>query len=109
MAPRIDDSELKRELAAVGAEIEEGPGEEEEIEVPLFAENVSAIEVYFAMSTQWEVAGMGSVIGMKYSALDFVMTTLGIRRKRECFAKIRILESEHLAVLKERQPNGSKT
>lgn len=71
----------------------------------LYEDNVMAIEVFDAMSTQWRRAGMdGQAVGLDYAALPAVMGLMGVKRpdRRRTFDDLRILEIEKLRVLAER-------
>lgn len=54
------------------------------------------------MSTQWVYAGMGSVVGLDYCALEAVMRFQRVKDRRDCFHRIRIMEAEALKLIRER-------
>lgn len=70
-------------------------------------ENLTAVQVFVAMQTNWRiVAGMGGVVyqGLDYPALQSVANMLGIKRKTlpDLFDDIQIMEAAALPLLNEK-------
>lgn len=76
-------------------------------EIVLFEENFEAFNVFLQMTTQWNVGGMGSAIGLSYPSLDFVMNLNQVKDRLDCFNRIRILERRALELMGEK--NGTAT
>lgn len=59
----------------------------------LWPDNESAVSVFEAMSTQWQV-GMSGVVGLNYSSLPIVFRMLKISAKyqSDIFESLRIME-----------------
>jgi hypothetical protein len=76
-----------------------------EAELELFEENVDAFKVFDAMGTQWRRAGTaGTVTGMDYAPLPFVMRCCAVAPEREAsvFSDLRLMENEALLIYAER-------
>ena len=75
--------------------------------VEVWPEHWQSMEVFAAMGSQVNVAGMGGVIGYRYEALPVVLECLGIAPadRREVFLNFRTLEVEAVRLLNERR-NG---
>lgn len=67
-------------------------------------DNVQSIEVFKAMSSQWNVGGMGGVIGLRYEALPVVLDLLAVKRgdRRGVFEGLRIMEREAVESMNDR-------
>ena len=77
----------------------EATPEAESADFRLWPENVGAIDLFLAMSTQLRTAGInGRVIGLDYAVLPWVMRRLGIKRCDEAavFRQLQIAEDELL-------------
>lgn len=70
---------------------------------------MEAFEVFLQMTTQWNLGGMGSPVGLIYASLESVMRIFQITDVKDCFLKIRILESKTLELLRKDSENGSTT
>ena len=70
----------------------------------VWPDNVAAVDVFIAMSTQWRV-GMSGATGLDYGVLPVVMRHAGIKRSAQAavFADLRILESAALEIMREAQ------
>lgn len=74
---------------------------EPEPEAEVFPDNVEAVNVFIAMSTQWRTAGMvGVPTGLDYSALPTVMGLCEVAEadRAEVFEGVRILEDAALEI-----------
>lgn len=73
----------------------------------VWPENLSAVETFMAMSTQWRVGGAGAV-GLDYGALPAVLRLRGVPRAQwtDLFEQLQIIESEALAIMSEARSNG---
>lgn len=95
---------MKKDLKAFGFKVE---SDEKDFELEVLEENIEAIQVFNNMLTQVVVAGMGSVVGFNYQSLDWVMTLLEVKDKKECFLKFRLIERHFLKIMWSR--DGSAT
>ena len=64
-------------------------------------ENVDAIALFAAASTQWRYAFSGVRTGLDYSGVESMIRMHGIDPDSETFSKIQILERELIAVDRE--------
>lgn len=87
------------EAAALCLTVEEASG----APVEIWPENVLAINVFCAMSTQWRI-GMGGPTGLDYGVLESVMRLSGVpaSERSEVFDSIRILETAALETMREK-------
>ncbi len=69
--------------------------------VDVWPENEATLAVFAAMQTQWALASMGGVVGLRYEALPAVLDLLKIKKsaRRDVFAGLRVMESEAMQVL----------
>ena len=68
------------------------------------------LELFLALGTQWRQGGMGSRIGIDYTALPIVEDHLGIaEQRRELFAPLQVMEGEALRVWRERQDTKARS
>lgn len=83
-------------LAAFGFEREGG----DDGSVEIWPETAHAAPVFADLLTQWNVAGMGGLIGLRYEALPMIFDLHGIPAsdRRDLLADIRVMEA---AVIKE--------
>jgi hypothetical protein len=93
-----DASAVEDGLAGFGL-VAEASAEPERLE--LWPENLPVVQAFSGMDSQWNVGGMGGIIGLRYEALPAVLRYLGIPRaeQAEVFSGIRIMEREALCVL----------
>lgn len=79
--------------------VEEAGGEAVEV----WPDNLAAVNVFIAMSTQWRT-GMNGATGMDYSALPEVMRMTGIPRRdwSELFEAIRVMEDAALEQMRKK-------
>lgn len=70
--------------------------------VCVWPDNLAAMNVLIAMSTQWRTGGMG-VTGLDYNALPSVMRLVGIPRGDwpDTFECVRVMEAEAMTVISE--------
>lgn len=67
----------------------------------MLPENQDAWAVYLIAQTQVITAGMdGTIIGIDYLAVDYVMEMQGVTDKRTCFAKVLTVFNEIQAIRK---------
>jgi hypothetical protein len=68
-------------------------GEQPEGGIAVWPENMTTVEVFIAMGTQWNV-GMGGVIGLRYEALPTVLRLVGVPTadRRDVFTGLRVME-----------------
>lgn len=85
-------------LAAMGLVIE---GDMPDDSIPVWPENMRTVDVFVAMSTQWNVAGMGGMVGLRYEALPAVMRLVGVppAERADVFAGLRVMERAALGAL----------
>lgn len=69
----------------------------------VWPENVTAIAVFRAMSTQWNV-GMSGATGLRYEALPLVLRLHSVPRAewQDVFDGVRVMETEALSIWRER-------
>jgi hypothetical protein len=87
------------EATAFGLTFEEA---EEASITYVWQDNVTVLNTFIAMSTQWRVGGMGTPIALDYVALPPVLEMTGIPRDewQEVFEQIRICEEVALAMMR---------
>jgi hypothetical protein len=70
--------------------------------VQCWTDNWQALQVFSALSTQWNVGPNGAV-GMRYEAFPIIFEAFGIKKKAraELMYLLRIMENEALQVFKE--------
>lgn len=70
--------------------------------VEIWPDNVQAVNVFVAMSTQWRV-GMGGATGLDYAALPVVMRLAGVppADRAEVFDAVRAMEEAALTTMRE--------
>ena len=68
----------------------------------VWPDNLTVVNVFVAMSTQWQV-GPGGAIGMIYSSLEPVLRLNGVPRKEwaELFNDFRVMEAAALEQIRE--------
>lgn len=100
-SPRDRSAEVDS-LRAFGISAEPPPPDVFEV----WFDNWSTVVAFHAMNTQWQV-GFGGPVGLRYEALPVVLELQGIPRSewRDVFDGVRVMESEALAVFRERR-NG---
>lgn len=59
-------------------------------------ENRRAFRVFMSCQTQWRMAGFGDVVGLDYSGLWAAMQMLGIKRPKDTFDRVRVIEASAL-------------
>jgi hypothetical protein len=75
-----------------------------EAEFPVLPENLEAVRLFCAASTQWRRAGMGGVpLGLEYPGLESAARMMGVGMTPELFESVRVMEFAALKVLVERQ------
>lgn len=69
--------------------------------VPIWPDNLAAVNVFVAMSTQWRSSGYGAT-GLDYAALPVVMRMAGVplANRADVFDCIRILEDAALETMR---------
>lgn len=70
--------------------------------VDIWVDNFDAFLLFEAMSTQWRV-GMAGCVGLDYSVWQGVARTLGIKRSKDIFDDLRIMEQEAMTTMRETQ------
>lgn len=67
--------------------------------VDVYPENVTPLQVFIAMLSQWRV-GVGGATGLDYAALPAVFDLCGVRKKRRpaVFDALRVMEGEALRI-----------
>lgn len=90
------------EAASFGLTVEEASGPPIEV----FEENLSTVNTFIALGTQWRVGPNGPT-GMDYSAVLAVLQMNGTPRKawREIFDGIRVMEDAALETIRARIKN----
>lgn len=70
----------------------------------MWPDNLSAVNTFIAMATQWRL-GPGGPIGLDYVALPAVMRLTGVAKKEraEVFDAIRVLEDAALEQMRKKQ------
>ena len=62
----------------------------------VWPENWTPFQVFSQLSTQWRV-GYSGPTGLDYTAVEWVMSLMKVKKKREVFRAIRIMESSALS------------
>ncbi len=88
-------------LAAFGLAVDAGTTLGDD--VGIWPENWTTVEVFAAMSTQWNTAGMGGVVGLRYEALPAVMRFCGVSpaERATVFHGLRVMEGAALEDLRD--------
>lgn len=68
----------------------------------MWPENVAAVNLFVALSTQWRMAPSGVLIGLDYAAVEPALRLTDVPRKRwrALFADLRVMEAAALDELK---------
>lgn len=75
--------------------------------VELWPENVASVDLYLAVETQWQRAGMdGTPTGLDYAGVAAAMQLRGDPPHR--FDDIQVLEREFLAILSQQRAKSAK-
>lgn len=92
-----DGRQAEEALAAVGLKAEHELGDKA---LEIWPDTATAIQVFAQLLTQWNVGGMGAVIGLRYEAIHAVMEVMDVPRadRRELLGDLRVMEA---AALKE--------
>ena len=87
------------EAAAWGLTLEEASG----APVEIWPDNVLAVNVFVAMSTQWRT-GMSGATGLDYGVLPHVMRLVGVPTKERAvvFESIRLMEDSALEMMRKK-------
>ena len=91
----------REDLAALGASPEQidgmlGPAAEPGSEAfRVLPCNWSAVEVFLAMETQWDVMPPGVPVRLVYEALPAVLDIMGVKKRarRDIFRRLRVIEA----------------
>lgn len=70
--------------------------------IELHAEIIESYNLFGDLETQWRVSAAGSLTGLDYSAVPFVMDAHGITEKRYTLRDLRVLEAAALRVINNR-------
>lgn len=78
---------------------------------PVLPENEEPVSIFLDVCTQWNVGGLGSVIGLNYQSVEFVLKMKGYRgqKRMEIFDDLQLIERGALSVFqapREGQKNG---
>jgi hypothetical protein len=96
----------EKQAAMFGLNLSEIPNEVIEV----WDINWPAFSVFYAMNTQWRMAGMGGErTGLDYNAIPVVAKLLGLKSKQtqEIFSSIQVMENEALTTMRESTPNAN--
>lgn len=87
----------EEEAQAYGLTVEEASGPPVEV----WPDNLEAVNVFIAMSTQWRI-GMAGPTGLDYTALAHTMRLCGVKAadRASVFAEVRTLEDAALETLR---------
>lgn len=71
--------------------------------------NWNVFTLFYALNTQWRVAGMGSATGLDYNAIPVVGKMLGLKTKQlnEMFPDLQVMENEALITMGDNQKNAN--
>lgn len=86
------------EAAQFGLTLEEAQGEE----VGVWPDNLQAVNVFIAASTQWRT-GMNGATGLDYTALEATMRMMNIKEHGEVLDDVRVLEDTALDTMRKNQ------
>lgn len=72
---------------------------------PIWPENWPSVAVFVGMGTQWQVAPMGGMVGLRYASLPPVYRACGIKKRQRSavFLDVQTMERAVLRLLGERQ------
>lgn len=78
------------------------PSDFDDAAVPIWPDNLPAVNVFVALSTQWRV-GMNGATGLDYGVVPMVLRLQQIPRPDwpDTFDALRVLEGEALSVMSE--------
>ncbi|MFA7333652.1 MAG: DUF1799 domain-containing protein [Kiritimatiellia bacterium] len=91
-------------LGAPASVIEAAAPLPEEDCFPVWEENWPAIQLFLAVNTQWLFAGMGTVIGLNYQSVEFVLKLYKYKKRDEIFSDLQLIERGALGVFHEPKP-----
>lgn len=74
----------------------------------VWPEHWQAVLLFARLQTQWQVGGMGGLVGLRYEAIEPVFRLCGVkkRERRDLFDAIRVMEEAVMEVLNERRREG---
>ena len=93
------DDAARSDAAAFGLEL---PAMEEPEAMPVLEENWEALHVFAVCGTQWRRAGMeAQPVGLDYTAVEAVLRMHQVADVRDCFERVRVIETGALAKIRE--------
>lgn len=96
--------ETHKDLEAFGAPTEVlALAQPKALEVIVFEDNWTAVELFQRLVTQWVWGAGGGAMGLNYSSLEFLFTIYKTRKRREVFESIQIMELAALQVFNEQR------
>lgn len=74
-------------------------------ELPIWPDNLPAVEVFSRMLTQWTYAGLGVPVGLRYEVLPLMLRTQGVPRTQwqDVTDDIQVMERVALVILGKRR------
>lgn len=73
-------------------------------DVELCPATIEIYRVFTDLGTQWRIAGMsGTVTGIEYSAIPFVLTCHGLEQNAQNLRDLRVMESAALPLLNKKE------
>ncbi len=74
----------------------------------LWPDNVQAVHVFRRMLTQWNVAGFGGFVGLRYESMRIVLDVCGVEREQwpEVVDCVQLMERHALSLLNEDRSGG---
>lgn len=91
-------------MGAPAAVVDEARPELEADTFAVWDENWPAVQLFQAVNTQWIFAGMGSVVGLNYQSVDFVLKLYKYKKREEIFSDLQLIERGALSVFHDSQP-----
>lgn len=71
----------------------------------VYPENENVVAAFLRLATQWRIVAVGSGAvyqGIDYGSIPFVLSTLGISDRKDCFWGLRVMEAAAVKLLNER-------
>lgn len=74
-----------------------------DVVIDVLPQNRKAVEVFLDAQTQWRVAGFGQFLGLDYAGVHATMQMTRVKRTRDTFRRVRVIENAALQEMKRRQ------
>lgn len=78
-------------------------GTSKEVNFEIWKENWPALEMFLRMNTQWNISGMGAVLGLNYVALEVMFRVFKVKDRKKLLEEIQLIERGAMDVIRESQ------